>query len=67
MSSLLQVVLATTTAAMVSAQIVSLHGTVALHDFIRHTGTSASCPMAYREPDDNWAIVGCGADNVRFH
>ena len=27
-------------------------------------GTSASCPKAYREADDNFAIVGCGADNV---
>ncbi|EPT01254.1 hypothetical protein FOMPIDRAFT_1161879 [Fomitopsis schrenkii] len=26
--------------------------------------TSASCPMAYRQSGDNWAIVGCGADNV---
>ena len=27
-------------------------------------GTSASCPKAYREADDNFAIVGCGANNV---
>ena len=27
-------------------------------------GTSASCPKAYRQPNDNFAIVGCGANNV---
>lgn len=32
--------------------------------FMARTGTSASCPKAYRQPDDNFAIVGCGANNV---
>ncbi|KZT66165.1 hypothetical protein DAEQUDRAFT_746718 [Daedalea quercina L-15889] len=28
--------------------------------------TSSSCAMAYRSADDNFAIVGCGADNVNL-
>ncbi|KAH9830046.1 uncharacterized protein C8Q71DRAFT_727798 [Rhodofomes roseus] len=28
--------------------------------------TSASCPKAYRKPGDNFAIVGCSADNVNL-
>ncbi|TFY54588.1 hypothetical protein EVJ58_g8770 [Rhodofomes roseus] len=28
--------------------------------------TSASCPKAYRQPNDNFAIVGCGANNVNL-
>jgi len=26
--------------------------------------TNANCPKAYRHPDDNFAVVGCSADNV---
>ncbi|EPT05666.1 hypothetical protein FOMPIDRAFT_1027255 [Fomitopsis schrenkii] len=28
--------------------------------------TSSSCPKAYRQPDDNFAIVGCSASNVNL-
>lgn len=27
-------------------------------------GTNANCPKAYRKPGDNFAIVGCSANNV---
>ncbi|EPT01256.1 hypothetical protein FOMPIDRAFT_1048972 [Fomitopsis schrenkii] len=28
--------------------------------------TDANCPKAYRHPNDNFAVVGCGADNVNI-